>query len=90
MTALPMLLSSLGVSTLGVISKSKFVKSFYTSKMYHKVKKAIENQEDYLNIHQDLTVDELAEIKGTLRNLNNSLNEIKKICEENGLTSKIL
>lgn len=88
--ALPMLLSSLGVSTLGVISKSKFVKSFYTSKMYHKVKKAIENQEDYLNIHQDLTVDELAEIKGTLRNLNNSLNEIKKICEENGLTSKIL
>ena len=89
-TALPMLLTSLGVSSLGVITKSKFAQSFYTSKMYNKVKKALDNVDATLKSNKDLSVDELTEIKGAMNSLNNSLNEIKKICEDNGLTSKIL
>lgn len=88
--ALPIVLSSIGVSALGIITKSKFVKSFVTTKMYKRVKDELQKEEKILNGDIDLSVDELADLKCAIDSLNISINEIDRIAEEQGLSARMI
>ena len=82
------LLSTIGISLSGVITKSKFVKSFVASSMYKKVKKLLKVKEEEIK-EEDLSVDELAELKYNIDILNGHLNEIERTSAEKDINYKM-
>ena len=84
---IPILLSSIGVSATGILANSKFLPSFVTSKMYKKAKNNLKLKEEEIK-RQDLSVDELADLKYQIDVSKEQINSLEKICNERGLNHR--
>ena len=84
---IPLLLSSMGISATGIFANSKFLPSFIASKNYRKVKRLLEQKEEEI-MNQDLSVDELANLKYQIDVSKEELNTIEKVCNERSLNHR--
>lgn len=84
---IPLLLSSMGISATGIFANSKFLPSFIASKNYRKVKRLLDQKEEEI-MNQDLSVDELANLKYQIDISREELNTIEKVCNERGFNPR--